>query len=679
MDLKTVDFTGKQNMAREYASEAPVASKREYAAEPSVSKDPFAELDKELERSSQVGAEQRRGAALPVLGAIESIPYEPIQKWAQGKITDIKKTPEMQGAVINPRTVGELGTYGATSLIPGAGALKATRALSTLPKFLARTGIGAAGGAATMGLTQPVEEGKDIGKEKLGAAKTGAVVGGVLSGTAPLVLDVAKKGYKGVKDSLMTAFGNDAKKLAEQLRTYASTMSGDEARVAETLARDAEQRAAQMEVVASTTDTAAERELSGLPGVTEAQEAGRLKPIPASTQSIGEKIKAQADKIYNSLKTTRSNNAEQSKGEAFGEALAKEKAGAKVKDTKAFKEALDAIKRAITNPDTKLQNVTGSAETQLRQIKNQLDPKVFDPVTQTVMGKDISFEGLEFLRRQLNDRAYGLPAEGFDAISQGQAGKLVKYVEKVQEEFSPKIRKFIDQYRKDSEPLRVFQSKIGKSLVDEQLLGSGTNYAKVAATDIPGRVFKNKDAYEGLIDALGGNKQFAEGQAQQHFARELEKLGGDPKAVEKYISQNRTMLDLTNSKKMVEDYLGKIRGVRATGEAAKKTAEQDWKTSTTQMGLKEDFQKLESQIITARDESQIARFNQDLANKLLSIGKINQTQYREMIGKTNEILNTLGASEEAKRRVYQAVGRIVGGGLVGAAGLYGAKQLGSNI
>lgn len=666
-------------MAREYASEASSESKREYASEPSVSKDPFADLNKELERSKEVSAEQRRGAALPVLGAIESIPYEPIQKWAQGKITDIKKTPEMQGTVINPRTVGELGTYGATSYIPGVGALKATRALSTLPKFLSRTGIGAAGGAATMGLTQPVEEGKDIGKEKLGAAKTGAIVGGALSGTTPLVIDVAKKGYKTVKDSLMTAFGNDAKKLAEQLRTYASTRSGDEARVAETLARDAEQRASQMEVISSGTESEAERQLKGLPGVTEAQEAGRLKPIPTSSQTIGEKIKAQADKIYNSLKKVRSDNAEKLKGEAFGEALAKEKSGAKIKDTKAYKEALKAIEHAIDNPDTKLRNVTGNAESQLREIKRRLNPIIEDPVTQTVVGKPLSFQGLELLRRDLNDRAYGLPAEGFDAVSQQQARELVKYVEKIQEEFSPKIRNFIEQYRKDSEPLRVFQSKIGKSLVDEQLLGSGTNYAKVAASDIPNRVFKNRDSYEGLIDALGGNKQFAEAQAQQHFARELEKLGGDPKAVEKYISQNRTMLDLTNSKNMVEDYLSRIRGVRATGEAAKKTAEQDWKTATTQMGLKDDFQKLESQLITARDESQIARLNQDLANKLLSIGKINQTQYRDMLNKTNEILNTLGASEEAKRRVYQAVGRIVGGGLIGAAGLYGVKQLGSNI
>ena len=493
-------------MAREYASEAPVASKREYAAEPSVSKDPFAELDKELERSSQVGAEQRRGAALPVLGAIESIPYEPIQKWAQGKITDIKKTPEMQGSVINPRTVGELGTYGATALIPGAGALKATRALSTLPKFLARTGIGAAGGAATMGLTQPVEEGKDIGKEKLGAAKTGAVVGGVLSGTTPLVLDVAKKGYKGVKDSLMTAFGNDAKKLAEQLRTYASTMSGDEARVAETLARDAEQRAGQMEVIAGTTDTATEKELSGLPGYVETQEAGRLKPIPASTQSIGEKIKAQADKIYNSLKTTRSSNAEKLKEKAFGSALAKEKQGLTIADTKAYDSALKYIDDAVRNPETKLSNVpVQSIRSELFQVRDAIRGTAVDAAG-NVVEHPPSFQGLETLRRSLRDRAYGLPAEGFDAIGQQQAGKLADQVENIMSEFSDgKIKKFIDQYRKDSEPLRAFQSKIGKALVDEQLLGSGANYAKVSSEQIPGRVFKNRESYQTLIEALYQN------------------------------------------------------------------------------------------------------------------------------------------------------------------------------
>jgi hypothetical protein len=180
-----------------------------------------------------------------------------------------------------------------------------------------------------------------------------------------------------------------------------------------------------------------------------------------------------------------------------------------------------------------------------------------------------SFQGLETLRRSLRDRAYGLPAQGFDAIGQQQAGKLADQVENIMSEFSDgKIKKFIDQYRKDSEPLRAFQSKIGKALVDEQLLGSGANYAKVASEQIPSRVFKNRESYQTLIDAFGGNKEFAASQARQYFSQELERLGSDPKKIEKFIAENRNMLDLTGSKGMVENYLSKVKSATGRGEAA---------------------------------------------------------------------------------------------------------------
>jgi hypothetical protein len=34
-----------------------------------------------------------RGAALPLLGIAETVPYKPLQKWAAGKVKEIEETP----------------------------------------------------------------------------------------------------------------------------------------------------------------------------------------------------------------------------------------------------------------------------------------------------------------------------------------------------------------------------------------------------------------------------------------------------------------------------------------------------------------------------------------------------------------------------------------------------------
>jgi hypothetical protein len=44
---------------------------------------------------------------------------------------------------------------------------------------------------------------------------------------------------------------------------------------------------------------------------------------------------------------------------------------------------------------------------------------------------------LEIIRRNLRDRASGLPAEGYDAIGQQMASRLADLVENTQKEFAP--------------------------------------------------------------------------------------------------------------------------------------------------------------------------------------------------------------------------------------------------
>lgn len=251
---------------------------------------------------------------------------------------------------------------------------------------------------------------------------------------------------------------------------------------------------------------------------------------------IGTNIRSAVNPIFERLKQTRSANAERLKGEAFDEALAKERAGQRVEQTGAFKEAIDEIERALVNPETKLTNVSvDEVRSQLSKVKRALDPRNVDKDTGVVTGKPVSFEGLENLRRFLRDRAYGLPAEGFDAIGQQQAGRLADAVEKIQREFSPKIGKFLEQYKADSKPLNDFKTKLGQAIVGTEEFDMG-RFATDPAT-LGDKFFKSETSVKDLINLMGGNVQQVEQIARAYLADKLRT--GSAKDVEKMLTSSR--------------------------------------------------------------------------------------------------------------------------------------------
>jgi hypothetical protein len=630
-----------------------------------------------------------KGAALPALGIAQSIPYEPIQRFATEKVQQIEATPEYvrPGATTGARGLGKfVGSMGLTTL-PIPTVLQRTAQLSTPARVGARVVGGAATGAGTSALIQEAPTMEEIGPRKKEAAVVGGALGGVL-GTVPSLAEAAKAGYSRLSKTLNRAFGGDAKRLAEELRNYASGRAGEEAKIAKRLADDAEKqagvstkRATIAEQEAARQAQIGEQRLGAMPGTRGEVEAGAMRAIPASEQSVGQRIKDAANTVFQRLRTERSNRVEVNKQAAFQDAFQKETQGQRVDETEAFKNLIQEIDATITNPVTGLSNVEVSAlRQQLQSIKNQLDP--IKMVGDTAIGQPVSFQGLETLRRFLNDRAFGLPAEGFDAIGQQEAGNLAKGVEKIMVEFSPKVRTYIDQYRKDSEPLRVFATKIGKALTGEQLKGGGANYATVAAQNIPGRIFKDRESYQALVDALGGDKRFASSEAAKYFTSEIEKLGGDPKKIQSFIRDNREMLSVTGNKDLFERYFAQLQQATKRGEFAAGKAKTEAETAKTQLGLAEqqralaqDFETLQSNIVTAKDAAEIARATDAFAKKALSSGRINQQQYRQIMERSNSILSTVADQRIAKEEINRAIPRILGFGALGAAGVYGVRSL----
>jgi len=424
-----------------------------------------------------------------------------------------------------------------------------------------------------------------------------------------------------------------------------------------------------------------------LPGVGVEQEAGRFKPVAQTFQDIGNRVKESANKVMETLKSRRSTNAETNKQAAFGDAFQKESKGiqpihkldasgnavldakGKPVESDSYKAAEKEIKSMIKNPATGLTDVPNQQSRDvLSKFLSDINPRQVDPTTGIVAGRPASFEGLENVRRRLSDRAFGFPETGFDAINQQQAGRLAELVGNIQKEFSPGFDKFLKQYAKDSEPLRVFQSKVGKALTDVQLPGKNENFASVSAQDIPGRVFKSRENFDALISAFGNDRKLAEAEAKRYFASQLEGKSS-AKEVETFIRQNRSMLKETNSLPMAEKYAIDLRKYEQRAGAAGKTAKSEQAIAQEKKKLTEDYQTFESDLaVAANDPAKITAASNNLAKKMLQHGQIDQAQYRDLQRQIEQVRLTVRDANEMKDKIKLFVYRALGYGAAATVG-----------
>ena len=469
------------------------------------------------------------------------------------------------------------------------------------------------------------------------------------------------------------ALGKTSKALAEDLRAKGETRAGQIAKTTGEEMTAAEQRAAIAGKAEEKASRGGEIALKPLPGVSTEMEAGRFKPIAQTAQDIGTKIKDSANRVVESFKAKREVNAKINKQAAFGEAFQKEAAGQNISQTKAYKDTIQEIDAMIKNPTTDLSGVpVGELEAQLKKIRGILDRTIVDVDGTVIARKPANFEGLEDARRWLRDKSYGVPAQGYDAISQQMAGRFADRIEAIQKEFSPKIEKFLTQYKKDSEPLRVFQTKVGKALTDTQL--PGTDFATVAAQDIPGRVFKSRENYNALVDAFGGDRKLAEAEAKRYFASQLEGKSTAREA-ENFIRQNRAMLRETNSLPMAEKYAIDLRTYEKRTGAAGQVKKSEEAIAKEKKQLVQDYQTFESDLsVAANDPAKITAASNNLAKRMLDHGQIDQMEYRELQRQIEKVRLTVRDANQMKDQIKLFVYRALGYGAVATVGGYGAMK-----
>jgi len=469
--------------------------------------------------------------------------------------------------------------------------------------------------------------------------------------------------------------GAKAREQTAELQRRLTEQAGSEAGIAGQKATLAEQRAGAAETTAQRQARQSELVARQLPGMRTVEEAGRFKPIAQTTQEIGDEIRGATTRVLDNLKARREANAQTLKQDAFGKAFQREAAGETIQSTKAYDDALQEIDAMIKNPTTGLAGIpVDEVANQLNKVRGFLDRTIVNEAGEVVSKPTASFEGLEIARRFLNDRAFGLPAEGYDAIGQQMAGQLANRIEAIMKEFSPGIEKFLNQYRKDSEPLRVFQTKVGKTLTGEQLPTPGTNFFNYAAKDLPSAVFKSKENYDALVGALGNNRQLAESQAKRFFAAQLESKGS-AKEVENFIRQNRAMLKETNALADAERYAVNLRTAEKRGTAATQIAKTEVRTAEEQKRLADTFRTFESNLTVAKDPDQIISLGKSLSESFLNNKIIDQQAYRAFRSEIDAISKTVKDAEQAKGALLRAAYKWGGYGAAGTGLAYGVGKI----
>ena len=348
------------------------------------------------------------------------------------------------------------------------------------------------------------------------------------------------KEYESLTKQRATNIEKAAKEKAEQIRSYAAKESPAVRQLQELDAQTALEngrREVQRLTQESQKKIADLRARAGRTAkVSEARTAEASKELaavgtPQTKTTIGKYIREAAEPIFNYLKKVRASNADITKSEAFNFAAVKEANGQMAEDTKAFKTGLANLDKKID--DTSLSDIRAP----LQRIRNALDP--VKKVEGAIVGQPVKFESLEQIRRFLRDRSFGLPAEGFDAINQIEAGKLADMVENIMTEFSPGITKFLDMYKKDSEPLRIFKSKLGQATIGKEDFDMARFETDVAS--LGDKFFKSETGVKDLMQLLGkdfvsvvgANVKNPEEIARTFVASKLQ--GASPKEVESFL------------------------------------------------------------------------------------------------------------------------------------------------
>jgi len=506
----------------------PFAKKSSGFVDPFETKAP-AETKPEPVNEMEMVKEFGRGLSLPVLGLAQSVPYEPIQRFATERVKAIEETPEYvaPGGYGSARTLGKFigsaGMYGG----PTGKLIDITRNLPLLSRIGTRAAGGGAIGAGTAAAIEEAPTMEQIPERKAEAAKYGAGVGALLTPTIPGIGELLQGGTRLVQRAMgrpTQAAETTLRGTTEEVGTAAvKTAAEAEQKGIQQLYTQAQRREINLRDASKRFDEQAQRAKA------ESQAALRQVATPSDDAVLGEKIRETAVITEKGLREARQRSAETLKAQYFGEAKAQEKAGTFWADTQTGKAFFRFLKD--------IQNPANAGKYTVDEVAAARDLELA-LATRKVKGQRVSseIEKIEKIIRDAKEVQRKPTMEGAKALQQRYLGELAQRLEDAVygsvdevtaiQGFAPSGRLFRQVYAEMSKPLNQYNSPVGRVLTEEVEGLPGVFRADV--TSIPANVFKSPQQIA-ILENAGISRKQLEPFAAEFTANKLSKFNSAEK------------------------------------------------------------------------------------------------------------------------------------------------------
>lgn len=263
----------------------------------------------------------------------------------------------------------------------------------------------------------------------------------------------------------------------------------------------------QQRVAAETAETAAGRERltgRGLAGVRQEEAFGQFGLAPRTLSEVGDYVRTNATRHIEGLKEARRVRADREINAARTSAAAREGAEPFILSDDMLALSDNIKQKLATETDSRVVQ-------QLREIERALFTGTQEATP--------SFASSETVRRRLGDAAFGVPAEGYEAIGQNLARELYGALSGAMRKYEPQFGSYLDNYRRLSQPLEVAGTRLGRAIMGTER--DAPSFFAATGEQIANQAFRSPESVRALVAAFGNNRQLVNAAAERYFANQL--------------------------------------------------------------------------------------------------------------------------------------------------------------
>jgi len=648
-----------------------------------------------------------KGMSLPLAGAVQTIPYEPVQRKATEYIAGVEAKPEFvrPGGTVGPRSLGKGLMTGGLGALPIGKSFELTAGLTGLPKLLGRTAGGTVGGglAGSVMETSPTVE--EIYPRKAEAGKTGAITGAIVTPALSGIGSLTKGAYNLVMkaqgrpvDEALAALKGNVTKEAEEARNFLTQKAAESQRVAQSeaaTARDvAEARYGVRGKLTKDLDAAkkeTERSLTSL-GPKE------------SDEGFGKFVQTQGKSNIKSIRSTTEREAIQElKDPAFIQARQRTAQGDTVttnpRSAPILKEVIADIEQQIQDVpagfrgplEDRLESIVGkkiplSAE-QLR-VENLRAASIPGYVAKTFEREPLTLQQAEFLRRWAKDPILRKDT-GFGALDATRMAGTGNKIEQAMTAYDERIGQYIQRYKagKQEERLAIGRKK-GEGPLEEVVKTED----EIIFTGKPQQVANyyldgTQESANKLIRIVGGKTPELVNRVKANVRDKVD--GMDAAKTQQFMQQNEGLL---NTFPEVRNSLDSLLKARQTQERLSSMLGKGKERLTTALGAEvTSAERLAKQAAEGRKAvapyqqflekfegskgDEIFTESKKIAERLRADNMLDAPRYQQMLADIRDIEAKYGATQEAKARLKNVLYITLVGGVGGLAGGFGGYKL----